>query len=237
MTSTTVGTIETLWRYPVKSMRGEALDEAQVTLQGLACDRTYAFVDRGSRSSFPWLTGRQLPSMLGWQPVVGEGKPPVVSITAPSGAVRPVDSEELLAELSAGAKRELFLLSDYRGSFDVAPITLISTATVNEIGRRSGTPPEPARFRMNVYVETGGEPFAEDAWVGKTLRLGDTVRVAVNERDGRCVMTTLDPAGAGESAPAVLRAIAEANQANAGVYGVVLTAGVVRPGDRITVED
>ena len=71
----------------------------------------------------------------------------------------------------------------------------------------------------------------------KTLRLGDTVRVAVNERDGRCVMTTLDPAGAGESAPAVLRAIAEANQANAGVYGVVLTAGVVRPGDRITVED
>jgi hypothetical protein len=129
------------------------------------------------------------------------------------------------------------LLVNYRGSFDVAAVSLMSLATVHGIAEASGTPPEPARFRMNFYVETDdARPFAEDAWVGRVLRIGDAVRVAVTERDKRCAMVTLAPHGGAPLTP-VLRAIAELNDATAGVYGAVLTPGTVRPGDEVLIED
>ena len=59
-----VGVIHELARYPVKSMQGEALPSAALTLQGFAEDRRYAFVQTASRSSFPWLTARELPELL-----------------------------------------------------------------------------------------------------------------------------------------------------------------------------
>jgi len=59
-----VGVIRQVARYPVKSMRGEALPTATLTLQGVAEDRRYAFVQAASRSAFPWLTARELPELL-----------------------------------------------------------------------------------------------------------------------------------------------------------------------------
>ena len=59
-----VGVIRRLARYPVKSMRGEALPATTLTLQGVAEDRRFAFVQADSRSAFPWLTARELPEML-----------------------------------------------------------------------------------------------------------------------------------------------------------------------------
>jgi len=58
-----VGKIIQLARYPVKSMRGEVLPAATLTLQGILEDRRYAFVQAESHSDFPWLTGRQLPEL------------------------------------------------------------------------------------------------------------------------------------------------------------------------------
>ena len=66
---TRVGRIVSAWRYPVKSMAGERLESAPVTLQGIEADRMYAFVQAGSPSPFPWLTGRELPSLMRHQPV------------------------------------------------------------------------------------------------------------------------------------------------------------------------
>lgn len=233
---TVVGTITSAWRYPVKSMAGEALETANVTLQGIQADRMYAFVQAGSQSPFPWLTGRELPSMLYYRPSWTEGERPGVEVLTPSGDRWPVASDELRAELERESGRPVFLLPNYRGSFDVAALTFISGATINRIAEASGTPPEPKRFRMSFYVDTdSGEPFAEDQWVGKVLRVGDNLRVAITERDKRCVMITL-PQGEGGNAPEVLRAAADLNEAMAGVYGSVLTPGQVRPGDTIRIE-
>jgi len=55
-----VAVIRQLGRYPVKSMRGESLAATTLTLQGVPADRRYAFVQTASRSSFPWLTAREL---------------------------------------------------------------------------------------------------------------------------------------------------------------------------------
>ena len=232
-----VATVREIWRYPVKSMRGERMEEAELTLQGVPGDRRYAFVQAQSRSPFPWLTGRELPELLRYQPAY-EGPSPRARllVTTPSGAVLPVDGDELRRELEERSGRPLFLLRDHRGNYDIAQLSLIGLATTARIAEESGTPPDPGRFRANLYVETpDGEPFAEDAWVGRVLRIGSTARVAVTETDERCAMITLDPR-TGESSPGVLRAVAQNHGNRAGVYGVVLTPGAVRAGDDVWVE-
>src|SRR5579864_1207287 len=125
----TLGVIRRLARYPVKSMRGEALPAATLTLQGVAEDRRYAFVQAASRSEFPWLTARELPEMLCYHTSVeGAGtKDVAVTVTGPTGEKWPVGSEELRRALEAHSGRALFLLRDYRGSYDAAPVSLISS--------------------------------------------------------------------------------------------------------------
>ena len=155
----------------------------------------------------------------------------------PNGAEHPVTSDELRQELELASGVPLFLLPNYRGSFDVAAISLMSHATVDRIAEASETPSEPGRFRMNFIVETeDGIPFGEDSWIGHTIRIGDSVRVAVTQRDPRCAMVTIAPHG-GDPLTPVLTAIAELNDAKAGVYGSVLTPGEVREGDLVVLED
>ena len=217
-------------------MGGEQLAEAPVTLQGILGDRSYAFVQTESKSPFPWLTGRETASILNYSAQMTADSRGV-EVTTPGDQVLKADSDELLEELTALADRPLNRLANYRGSFDVAPVTLIARSTVKAIAEASDTPVDPLRFRMNFYVDTGGDaPFPENAWVGGVLRLGETVRVAVTERDKRCVMITLDHGTGVEGSPKILRATAELNDACAGVYGAVITPGTVREGDEVTFE-
>lgn len=223
-------------RYPVKSMRGETLDSVALGFQGLPDDRRYAFVQAASHSPFPWLTARELPSLVRYQPIVEHGGGARVSVTTPSGARLSVESEELRRELEGAFGGALYLLRDHRGNHDIAQVSLISRATVETIGRESGTAPVRDRFRPNFFLDSPkGEPFAEDAWVGRTLRLGDTARIAITQRDARCAIITLHPE-TGAAEPLVLDAVQQLHDNRAGVYGVVLTPGLVRVGDRVLVE-
>jgi uncharacterized protein YcbX len=61
---TVVGVVESVWRYPVKSMRGEILTEAFVGFAGLYGDRVYAFRSSAALPGFPYLTGREHEPML-----------------------------------------------------------------------------------------------------------------------------------------------------------------------------
>ena len=233
-----VGTILQLARYPVKSMRGEALPFTMLTLQGVPEDRRYAFVQSASRSAFPWLTARHLPELLRYQPAVEEEDSGeiVVRVTTPSRSKWPVDSEELRREIEARSEQALFLLRDYRGSYDAAPISLISRQTVARIAEESGTEQNPWRFRPNLLVDLQeGGAFEELNWVGRILRIGNRARVAITEVDHRCVMITLDPES-GKSSPSILRCVVQQHEKCAGVYGTVLAPGEVRIGDPVWVE-
>ncbi len=232
---TQVATVAAVWRYPVKSMRGEALDGAELTLQGLPHDRKYAFVQARSRSPFPWLTGRELPALLTYRPFLDGAERPRVLVKTPAGAELPIDSDDLRAELESAFGAPLFLLRDHRGNPDVAQLSLISLGTTRQLAEESGTPPEPGRFRANLYLETDA-PFAEHAWVGRVLRIGSRARVAVTEADDRCVMLTLHPQTAA-AAPEVLRAVVQHHANLAGIYGAVISPGPVRVGDAVTIED
>jgi uncharacterized protein YcbX len=122
--------------------------------------------------------------------------------------------------------------------FDCAFVHLLTTATVDRL--RALYPKgrfEVRRFRPNIVVETGtGEmDFVENAWIGRILTIGDTVRLSITGPCSRCVMTTL-PQGDLPRDSGILRTAAQHNRANVGVYASVLRGGRLRRGDSIRVE-
>lgn len=227
-----LGTIAELWRYPVKSMAGLRLETAAVTFNGIAGDREYAFVRTGARGNFPWMTAREMPEMLRYQPEVAAGGG--IAVRGPAGAVRAVEDEALRQELEARSGRGLFLLRDYRGSFDAAPLSLISRQTVAHLTAAVGLAAEPARFRASLVMElnAGGAPMAELGWTGKILRIG-AVRIAITEADRRCAIINLEPRTAAAN-PAMLREVTERHAQCAGVYATVLAEGEIRLGDEVS---
>ena len=60
-----VGKVESVWRYPVKSMRGEELPEAFVGFSGVYGDRLFAFKSSARPDGFPYLTGRAIDRFRG----------------------------------------------------------------------------------------------------------------------------------------------------------------------------
>jgi MOSC domain-containing protein len=122
--------------------------------------------------------------------------------------------------------------------FDLATVHVLSTATLDRL--RELYPDgrfEVRRFRPNIVVETtsGERAFAENAWVGCTLTVGDEVRLKVTGPCPRCVMTTL-PQGDLPRDSGILRAAAQHNEANVGVYAEVLQGGSARRGDHVRIE-
>jgi uncharacterized protein len=63
-----VGKVDSLWRYPVKSMRGEELEEAFLGFSGVYGDRLFAFRSSASPKEFPYLTGREQEELLLYRP-------------------------------------------------------------------------------------------------------------------------------------------------------------------------
>ena len=230
-----VGRVVGLWRYPVKSMGAEELAEVEVSWHGLAGDRRWAFIRDGVvQSGFPWLTLRQRGDMSHYHPSLVEPARPDQSpavVRTPSGVTYEVADPALAAELGPGVR----VIKQDRGVFDTLPLSLITTQTIGRLGAMVGARLEVRRFRPNVLVESsGGEAFAEDAWVGCVLRLGE-MRMRIDKRDGRCVVVTIDPVTT-ERNPAILRAIAEDREGCLGVYGSTVEPGRIVVGDAVVLE-
>jgi MOSC domain-containing protein len=120
--------------------------------------------------------------------------------------------------------------------FDLALVHLLTTATIERL--RELYPQgrfEVRRFRPNIVVATAPDQqgFVENDWIGRTLAVGDEVRLAITGPCPRCVMTTL-PQGDLPKDAGILRAAALNNQANVGVYAAVVTGGTVRRDDDVT---
>jgi uncharacterized protein len=121
--------------------------------------------------------------------------------------------------------------------FDSAVVHVLTTATLARMAElHPAGRMDPRRFRPNVVVDTAGRSgFVENDWVGRTLRLGDEVRLTVTGPGGRCVMVTL----AQDDLPkdtGILRTAAQHNRLRVGVYASVLSGGRVRNGDRVMLE-
>ena len=120
--------------------------------------------------------------------------------------------------------------------FDLAVVHLLTTATIERL--RALYPEgrfEVRRFRPNIVVATGPDQqgFVENDWIGRTLAIGDEVRLRITGPCPRCVMTTL-PQGDLPKDAGILRTAAQNNHANVGVYADVVKGGTVRRADEVT---
>lgn len=230
-----IGHVTQLWRYPIKSMAAEALEEVEVGWHGLVGDRRWAFIRDGAvQSGFPWLTLRQRPEMWLYRPSFADPTLPDSSLTVvrtPSGASFDVSDPALASELCPAGARAV---RQDRGVFDTFPISLISQQSVESLGEAVGGALEGSRFRPNIVMKTAnGTPFFEDSLVGATVQVGD-MQMRVDKRDGRCVVITIDPVS-GERNPAILREVVTEREGYFGVYGSVVEPGRVAVGDPIRV--
>jgi uncharacterized protein YcbX len=259
------GKVESLWRYPVKSMRGEPLDEAFVGFSGVYGDRLYALRSSAAPKGFPYLTGREQQAMLLYRPTFrhpermtkppnlddAEALPPgvtplyagrsdwMVDVETPSGDRVPIDDPRLIDMLGEGIREthELTLLRSERALTDCRPISVFSIQTVRQLGDELGIGLDKRRFRANIYVDLeAGAGFAEDQFAGRRLRIGNKATITVLERDPRCKMITLDP-DTGQANPEVMRRLARDHDGKAGVYAAVLVEGMIRPGDAVALLD
>jgi uncharacterized protein YcbX len=261
----TIGTVESLWRYPVKSMRGEELDEMFAGYSGVYGDRLFAFKSSASPKGFPYLTGREQREMLRYRPrfrhpdkaarpinlTEAESMPPgvnpvsadpaelMVDVETPAGDALAIDNPALIDMLRAGIdeKHQLTLLRSDRAMTDCRPVSIFAVQSARKLGEEIGTTVDKRRFRANVYLDlTSSDGFAEDEFVGRSVRIGPKVVVSILERDPRCMMITLDPE-TGAIAPALLKKVAQAHDGMAGVYGAVLVEGTLRKGDPVELLD
>lgn len=233
---TVVGRVAGLWRYPVKSMCGEALAEAEVSWHGLAGDRRWAFVRPGAvESSFPWHTLRERGDLSHYRPSFVDPSRPeqsAIVVETPGGARLVVTDPALAAEIGPEG---VWPMKQHRGVFDTFPLSLISTDTIARLGESVGRRLEVERFRPNLLVEAAtAAPYPEDLWVGRVLRLG-TLRLRVDKRDGRCLVITIDPATT-QRDPQILRRVAADRQGCLGVYGSTVEPGQIAVGDPVVLE-
>jgi uncharacterized protein len=234
-----IGQIEAIFRYPVKSMRGERLDAATLGWHGIDGDRRLAFRRLDERGGFPWLTASKLPELILFTPLRpddGDGDALPTDALTPEGEKMPLFGDSLAEEVGRRHRAPVQMMHLRHGVFDDATISVITSETIGEISRLAGTNADARRFRPNIVVRSRrAVPFEEDEWLGGVLTFGeadDAPAVTVTMRDARCVMVNLDPDG-GRPAPDMLKAVVRANQNNAGIYGTVTRIGRLAVGQTI----
>jgi uncharacterized protein YcbX len=258
-----IGKVDSLWRYPVKSMRGEELDEAFAGFSGIYGDRLFAFKSAASPKGFPYLTAREQRRLLryhprfrhpekaarpinlteaesmGANPLSADPSELMIDVETPDGKTLAIDDPDLMEMLRSDIdqKHQLTLMRSERALTDCRPVSIFSLQSAQQLAEETGTSIDKRRFRANVYVDlASAQGFAENEFVGKSLRIGPKVVVTILERDARCVMITLDP-DTGEKEPAILKKVAQAHEGMAGVYGAVVVEGLLHKGDSVEVMD
>ncbi len=194
-----------IWRYPIKSMRGERLEAAALTPDGLQGDRVVQVFDRHGRL----VTARTHPALLGHQGLLGPDDEPMVD-----GHPWRTPEAQAIVEAAVGEGAQLRRMDSHR--FDVLPLLVATDGALQAFGR------DPRRLRPNLIIG-GVNALEEREWEGRRLQMGDAV-IELADLRARCVMTTFDP-DTQEQAPEVLREIVQR-------FGgaLCLNASVVTPG-------
>jgi uncharacterized protein YcbX len=170
-----VASVRELWRYPVKSLRGERVFRTVLTEAGLTGDRLV----RPQSLSGRRISARQYPRLLGLGGTTARDGTPLVNGHHWS-------SEEAQALVRAASGDDIRLIEDRsRIRFDVLPVSLVTDGALVELGI------DLRRLRPNIVIE-GIEGLAERGWHGLALRVGGAV-IGMRQVRGRCVMTTFDP--------------------------------------------
>jgi len=234
-----------LWRYPVKSMQGESLTNADVGELGIDGDRQWAVIDGATGNA---LTARRVPALLmasarlsalgGVEVTLPDGRAGNDDADLSDWLGRPVRLERASAERVGTYEIEFdpeheggFEDGEWvswqgpEGTFHDSARTRLHVLSSGSIGAWPVR-----RFRPNVFFEGAGE----QEWVGRQLTIG-SVRLDVSKQTDRCNMTTRPQPGGIERDVDVLRTILKQRGGNLGVGTMVVTPGRITVGDAIEV--
>jgi len=247
--------ITEIWRYPVKSMLGEQLDQANVGPGGIKGDRRWAVVDAESGVS---LSAKRYADLLRCRAWTSDGE---VMIRFPDSREHPAGSSKVARGLSDLLGRQVTTRSaeatetiqhefptavtegegepflwepGTEAFFDCAPLQLLTTGTLVELQRLlPASKVHRARFRPNFLVETSEIGFVENDWVNKDVTLG-SLRCQVYDDTRRCIMVALSQGDLPRDTE-VIRTILKSNDGRAGVALKTLDSGMLRCGAKVEV--
>ena len=250
-----VGRVESLWRYPVKSMRGEELREAYLTTKGVYGDRRYAFLSTGARKDFPYFTAREQHQMLlhrvrylhPEKMVRPDGElrleDGAIEVETPAGERLAAEDPRLIELLRGGLREwqqkrhEVMMVQSETPVVDTRPLSLFSLQTVRQLGEEVGIELDKRLFRANVYVDLASRRgFEEDAWVGRKIAIGAVAVAEILKRTKRCKLITLDPETSQPNI-AIMKKVALEHELRAGISAGVVVEGMIAVGDEIWLMD
>lgn len=245
--------IERLYRYPVKGLTAEALEEVHAEPgAALPWDRAFALAqgDAPFDPAHPaWLPKSNFMCLLRQASIAAlrasfDPHGPVLLIRAPDGSsvaenpLTPAGRERLGAWLTArlGAEARgtprFHHVPGHSFADDQAPcVSMLNLATLAEFERRVGAPRDAMRFRANILF-SGAPPWSEFDWVGRHVLVGGA-KLRITKRTVRCNATQVNPATAERDADPVRELRAAYGHADLGVLAIVVEAGRFARGDAI----
>lgn len=239
-----IGVINEITRYPVKSFTGEKIDQTHVMEYGLYGDRSHAFLDKTRPGKF--LTITQMKEMVTYSAkFVGEEsfkEYPEVVVTTPSGKKFNWNENELLQEMERLSNRSVERVTYSPLHVPLGPIEedhllLVTDASVNELRRIWGQSVDYRRFRPNLFISLYDKtPFLEDQWLGRTISIGNHVKIKVNRHCERCMIITVNPTNS-EMNASLLKTIVKERKNRFGVLASVIQTGTIHKGDSVQIID
>src|SRR3981081_161101 len=186
-----IGTVDSLWRYPVKSMRGEEMEEMFAGYPGVYGDRLFAFESSANPKGFPFFTGRDQRQMIRYRarfrnpekaarpvnwseaqnlspnlnPISADVSELMIEVETPNGKTFAIDDPALIdhLRLNLDGNHELTLLRSDKAITDCRPLSIFAVQTARKLGQETGGVVDKRRFRANVYLDlTNAEGFAEN---------------------------------------------------------------------------
>jgi hypothetical protein len=211
--------VSEIWRYPVKSLKGERLKETEITKLGIPGDRQIAVI-RTINGRF--LTSRSKPKLLGLQGSInGSGVPTING--------HPWKSAEAL-QLVLDAAGEPVTLEQIPApqAFDVLPLLVATDGAARYLNI------DHRRLRPNILLADVPD-LEERKWPGKVIAIGD-VRIHAEKLRDRCVMTTFDPDTQMQDPSVLLRIVRELDGCTA-LDSSIITPGKIHVGDMADILD
>jgi MOSC domain-containing protein len=248
-----LGTVVQCWRYPVKSMQGEARSALSITAAGVDGDRGWAVIDSAANRI---LSAKRTGALLGARASGDAIELPdgsTIALEDPNASLalsrwlardvrlaKPRPGDKLAYQMTFDPPNddaEYFDIPSPEGSFvDLAPLHLVTTATL--AGCAAARPDldwDVRRFRPNLVIDLDSEAFSEDRWSGQAIQVGTQAALEVVQPTVRCAMPLRAQPGL-QRQPRLFSALNELNTAfpnHLGVYARVRTPGPIRVGDRV----
>ena len=219
------GRVSGLWVYPVKSMRGQSLDVADIETRGIVGDRLYAVRDEAGKFGSGKNTRRfaRMEGLARWSARRHDER---LEVRPPDGEWLDASNAATADLLTAQVGRPVQITREADVShFDAAPLHLLTSADLAALAQYSGARAACETFRANILIES--ETRSAD-WIGQHLTLG-AIELEIIAPTERCLMVNVTPNG--DRGPDFLRVIAQRMDECFGVYANVVQVG------RITLRD